>query len=406
MKVVYISTFPAKGKKHIEKGGVASYSKNLIGNIVHPKSDSLIVLANKEDVKKKYRINDIDIIPSFHRDWRYIIEIPKHLIRIKPDIVHIQHEIALFGEIMTFWLFPFVLLIIKLISNNVVVTVHGVINTNKINRTFIKQNSIHVPKLLRIFVHSKFVRFIISLFYFSVGKIASKIVVHEVVFKTLLETHYNIKSDKIEVIPHGIESVSILPKDDARNMLDIQKNTQMCLFIGYITGYKNIDVLIDGFALFTKKNPHAFLIIGAGMNPNKKNDSHYRNQYHAYQRKAEENIPSNQYRWVGFVKEEQIPVYFSAADVVLFPYNQALSASGPMAFALSYNVPFLMSEPFRSIYRTNANIFFNNTKYGLEKILTDFFNNSPSFEFYTQFKKKRDWKDVTKRMYEVYTKLS
>lgn len=51
----------------------------------------------------------------------------------------------------------------------------------------------------------------------------------------------------------------------------------------------------------------------------------------------------------GFVPEEKVALYFSACDAVILPYTSFFSSSGPLALAIAYDKPILLS-PSLSLY--------------------------------------------------------
>lgn len=49
-------------------------------------------------------------------------------------------------------------------------------------------------------------------------------------------------------------------------------------------------------------------------------------------------------QWLGFIDGSMISAYYSAADVILFPYSRRLAASGPMALAIGYEKDIVLSS--------------------------------------------------------------
>lgn len=177
------------------------------------------------------------------------------------------------------------------------------------------------------------------------------------------------------------------------------------LYVGYLTGYKGIDLLLDGFAEYVKIDQNAFLIVGAGKHPKFKGDPEYLAEYRRLQRKAETLIDKSQYRWVGFIGEQDIVNYYSASDVSIYPYTVAMSSSGPMAFAIGYERPFLASDAFDKVI-DNPEMIFQRTPNHLVSQLRVFFQDKKRFQSsIKRMKKERLWTKIGEKTYGLYLSL-
>jgi len=183
--------------------------------------------------------------------------------------------------------------------------------------------------------------------------------------------------------------------------LDIPAGKHAVLFMGYLAGYKGFDLLIEGFAEYVKRDPDAYLIIGAGKHPKFENDQTYLQDYAAKQAKAEKLIGAGNYRWIGFIDEKDIADYYSAADVSLYPYTISMSSSGPMSFAMGYEKPFLASDVFKDVLPPN--VLFDRTPEALAGKLEDFFKNIKSYgQLSKTMKQHRLWGTVGKLTMDTY----
>ena len=181
--------------------------------------------------------------------------------------------------------------------------------------------------------------------------------------------------------------------------MDEKKDT--CLFMGYLTGYKGIDLLIDGFSEYCKLNKNAFLIIGAGKHPKLKDDKNYLKEYKRLEDKAKSLIPENQFRWIGFIDECDIINYYSACDIALAPYTIAMSSSGPLSLAIGYEKPFLASDVFDKILPIGT--IFKKTSEDLSQKLKEFFENQDKFKNEVEeMKMERLWDKVGIKSYKIY----
>jgi glycosyltransferase involved in cell wall biosynthesis len=118
----------------------------------------------------------------------------------------------------------------------------------------------------------------------------------------------------------------------------------------------------------------------------------------------------------GFVKEEDIPLYFSASDVVVLPYRTLMSASGPLSIAFSFNKPFLVSKALAGMFETE-DIKEALSKLGIDKndlifeekdiqskikrIKEDKRFKNKLEELSKILAQKRNWEEISKAYYET-----
>jgi len=390
MKIAHVTLYPPKSEKHVSGSGVASYSKNLITNM--PGDDEHIVVANVMDGVETYSEGNVSVHRVFRRNPNFLFAVHRELKKINPDTVHIQQELALFGGIFTAYLLQW---LVFLWRKKVTITLHGVVDPDKVDAVFVKENNSRLPVWL--------VKLAFRIIYTPLMKWSDHVIVHEQLFKNIAVKKYGIDSQKISVIPHGVEELSTIDTYRAREALAIPSSANVALFMGYATGYKGLDLLIEGFAEYAKKSPHAYLIIGAGKHPKLHDDVTYLKEYERLQSKAKKLIPGSQYRWEGFIKEAEITVYYSASDVSLYPYTTALSSSGPMSFAIGYEKPFLVSTAFESIFNTYPQLLFDRKPGDLADRLEYFFTYRHDYdEISRELKQQRSWRRVANLTLNTY----
>lgn len=391
MRIAHVTLYPPKGEKHVSSSGVASYSKNLLSHLSADHNEHIVVC----DIAKNgesYQEAGVEVRRVFLRRPNFIIKVHKELRKINPDIIHIQHELALFGNIITAYLLQWLVFLWK---GKTVITLHGVVDPLLIDKAFVKENNSRLPVWL--------VKLAFYVIYAPLMKWAKRVIVHEQCFKDIAVSSYGIDSEKIWVVPHGIESLESLEMSAARKELGLAHDAEVVLFMGYATGYKGIDLLIEGFSEYAKTHPKAYLIIGAGKHPKLQNDANYLMEYARLQQKAADLINPARYRWEGFIKESEITTYYSASDVSLYPYTTALSSSGPMSFAIGYEKPFLVSTAFFSVFRQYKQLLFQKTPEDLADRLAYFFSHRDQFDAAArELKQSRSWEKVSARTLKVY----
>lgn len=396
MKIVYVSTYKGKDKEHSATGGVAWYTNNLVKNIPLQTEDKIYILCDKiGDKYETYTENNICFVRCFNKDPRFFFQILNEIKKIEPDVVHIQQELALFGNIFTSYLLQWLIFFLK--KRKVIITLHGVVSLKQINKKFIRENYSNLPVWL--------IKIGFYVIYRPLCIWSDKIIVHEKYFKDILAEEYGADENKIEIINLGIENLMPASKEDACNKLGLDKNKNIVLFMGYFTGYKGVDLLIEGFSEYCKTDKNAFLVIGAGEHPKLKNDAEYRKEYKKIKNKAENLIPENMHRWAGYIEEEEIPLYYGAGDVSVYPYTIAISSSGPMAIAIGYKKPFLASTSFEKVISDKKILFEKNPKNLADK-LKSFFENKTEFRHEIEnLREERSWENSGKKTYRLYSQL-
>jgi glycosyltransferase involved in cell wall biosynthesis len=335
------------------------------------------------------------VIRCFDRRPVYFWQILREVKKINPDVIHLQQELALYGNVITAYLFQWLLLALS--KYKLIVTLHGVVPISKITKNFIKENNSNLP----VFV----VKLAFKVIYRPIAKWADEIIVHETIFKTNLVQEYGAKFEKIKVIPHGVEQLRPVSSLAARKRLGLDPGAHVILFMGYLTGYKGLDLLLEGFAKYLAQDPKAYLIIGSCKHPKLQNDPDYLSEYHRLEDMAKKLIPKTSYRWVGFIDEADIVYYYSASDVSVYPYTISMSSSGPMAIALGYGKPFIASDVFEGVFG-QSKILFKRTASSLSEKLKEFFEDPGAFkQGLDTMRESRLWPRVGHQHYEVYLGL-
>ena len=394
MKVGILTQYPGEIGKSENLSGVATFSEYLFSHF-DDSNVELTIYANKEKRQKDYEIKGKKqtIKYCWEKGLNPFFKIWKLVKSNKEDIIHIQHELFLYGSILTnIFLFIFVFLC-WLSRIKVIIEFHAVIPLDKLNKEFAKDNRINVPPLLA--------KVCFLFFYKCISLLCKIVIVHEPVFKKYLISQYHIKKEKIKVVPLPcIEPEQIYTKEAARQKLKLSIEKKIIFYFGYISGYKGLDKLVEAGREFLTKIPNSFLYIAGGLHPRMKTDEDYLN----FVKVLKENSPHNTY-WHGYVQDEEIPILFAAADLMVFPYSIGMSSSGPLAQAIAYEVPFIVSNAFKGIVMNKNCIygeFVKDLANGIEKFFEDK-NMRQSIEKYsTKMKKERNPNRLVGELIKIY----
>lgn len=396
LKIGVVSEYPPLGYKHVKLGGVASYTKNLVTSLLN--HCIVTVYANRVSyTDRKYYDENVLICRCWKKSVLYPFQIFKKLLNSEIDILHVQHEIYLYGGLSSAILFPLLLCFIKLLRKPVVVTMHGLIPLSEVNGNFLRENWIKgSPLIMRIGLI-----LLVKLITF----LSNSIIVHEEKFKEVLRREYGCLGHKVYVVHHGIEEIkNLIDKNEAKEKLSLP-GKNVILFFGYIMGYKNVELLIES-ANFLKIQDWVMIIAG-GAHPRMSANLTYRRYISDLREKALATF-EDKILFKGFIDEEDIPLYFSAADLVIFPYRIVMSSSGPMYIAFSYKRPFLISNNFNQIFKIEELIFEKDPKALAIKIQTFFQNKDIKYralKYVEQLCSARSWRNVAKKTIHIYKSM-
>ena len=167
-----------------------------------------------------------------------------------------------------------------------------------------------------------------------IRRLADYFVVHSEADRTLIEQSYHIQRERVAVIPHGLyDQYSVIEKSAARKHLGINEEN-VILFFGLLRPYKGVKSLIEAFDALPQDLIHStrLLIVGEAWEDQ---ESLVRAEESPHREKI-----SIVNRYIG---DSEIPLYFSAADLVALPYTRA-SQSGVAHIAMSYGLPIIATK--------------------------------------------------------------
>lgn len=429
-QLLVITSYPEEGEIHGQKVvGGATYTKNTLlalkkeypeleitvlaeqlpKNVI-PDSDrgsmdSLPQLADRGN-DKTYTENGITV----HRVWKrnsltsfFSLLNPLLTSYSSTKTILLELEFSMFGGMIHLLPLPFFLFFMKVLGKRVIVVLHQVVLdfntiTGHIN---MKENSFKV----------KVFNTLINLFYKAIIMCSANIIVFEEIFRKNLSKV--IRTKQAKVIPHAVENfVSQTSPETARHRLKISEHSCVLLVFGFLAWYKGTDWIVNVFKSYEKELPqNTLLLIAGGPNPNHKDKAFYNDYVHAIEAYSSRNV-----RVTGFVPEDEISLYYNAADTVVFPYRTLMSASGPLSMAFSFGRPTLLSSTLAPILEThdikeiqnslqlaNKDFVFKDENEFIEQIKhlrTSRFFQSKLTRFSKEIAKARNWQIIAERYYE------
>ncbi len=399
MIIGHVSIFPiSKAESNISQGGVASYTKYLLEGISKiDNSNQYVIFSNITTFKNIYYENNYKVIKCWSITYWYFLQIYKNILISKVKKIHIQQEIGLYGNYINAITLVLLIILLRISIIKVIITLHGVIDLKKVDKNFIKSNNLKLPKFIIVWSS--------KLLFSSICFFANKIIVHDNYFKKILSLQYiNVNRKKIAVIPHGVKKFEKIEKEKALKYLSLPNDRKILLFLGFLTSYKGMDLLIKGFALMDK-NKYYFLI-ASGKHPKYLNDKNYiEKTYNYYKNLASNLLGSKNHRWDGFVAESDLIYYYSVADLVIFPYTIALSSSGPMALSIGSQTGFVASKVFSHFIKDQKLLFNLNAK-SLKKCVENYMKNKYQNQIQiSKMANQLSWEKIAKLHIKLYNSL-
>jgi len=191
-----------------------------------------------------------------------------------------------------------------------------------------------------------------------------------------------------------------LNKSDARKVLGIKDDVNLVLFFGLIRKYKGLDMLLDAFNEL-KDNPNINLIIAGEFYEDKQP---YLDLIEKYQ------IQNQVILHAKFIANEDVKLYFSAADLVALPYRTA-TQSGVTQVSFHFEVPTLVTNVGglgEIIPHQKAGYVVEPNGKAIAESIKDYFTNH-RMPLYTegmkQEKQKYDWKIFVNEVFDLFQSI-
>ncbi|MCL4180016.1 MAG: glycosyltransferase [Verrucomicrobia bacterium] len=348
--VVLISTFPRRSDRGIEDlDAVASYVDHLapsLGAELAGVGRRLIIVAPQlpgEPLVGEETAVRVMRCWAKNTPWCYV-RILRALLgnRRRTVAILIQFEFNMFGGAATTGLFPVFLVALRCFGWKPCVMVHQVVEDLTSIATHI---GLADHPMRRAFLNR-----LLRPYYWMLVSGAHRVVVHEDALKARLD---HLTGRPVGIIPHGCgEFAACGDRLEARRRLGFGSGEFALLCFGFLAHYKGSDWIVHELVEHVMGTPGTplRLLLAGGESPNHRGKPHYASFVKALREEAAK-CPDH-VQVTGFVADEQVPAYFAAADLAVFPYRTQMAASGPLAIALSLGVAFLVSEALRPALQT------------------------------------------------------
>lgn len=298
MKLYVVSSYPTKGS------GVSEYTQELLDAL---KQNSINIISRKIYFYNQKR----DILLWFKFFFEVLI--------IRPDVVHIQHTPTICGPLL-----PLFLIFLRFIraKPKLIITAHE------------KPSS-----YLHHFNYS-ILKKLFGLYEKLIFEYCDKIVVHTEEHKHETINKYDVKSNRIEVIPHPVMTTCMVTPVQIKNTMnkyELNNNMKIVTYFGFIRPSKGVEYLIGSFLEVLRKRDDIILLI-AGATPK------IWSEYLAKLKEiAKANKTEKYVKFTGYVPDEDMPVIFSISKIIVLPYLH-ITQSGVLHQAIAYGKPVITTD--------------------------------------------------------------
>ncbi|OGK64579.1 hypothetical protein A2313_04095 [Candidatus Roizmanbacteria bacterium RIFOXYB2_FULL_41_10] len=339
--ILMVSLYPKKAELYSSgTSGVASYAKNITTRMQSP----VIVLADKNKRPHFYEEQGVLVNRCFTKSKLSLwLQVLKQVVRFnKVNRVVIQFDFGMYGSLLaTALIVPF-LLALKLLGKKVYIVSHHVITD-----VFKLRGHVGLGNSWFDTIKGNVYNFLFKAFYRLLGLLSEKIVVLEEPLKAMLAEF--VPQHKISVIAHGVDTkLKPMNKIKARQQLNLKKNSFLIMYFGFVNWFKGADIFAQTFKNRKQLlNKNVSALIAGGESPTMKGKRFYQKYFNQVLKTVSDSPVVNM---TGYIPQEDIRKYFSAADLIVFPYRHFMTASGVMSLALSYGKPFIVSHELSQMF--------------------------------------------------------
>jgi glycosyltransferase involved in cell wall biosynthesis len=370
--ILFVSAYPP------DKGRASCYAQTYVETVVKSYKVKFTVLVDSELAEASSRL------VAFKSAWRVnnilsILALWMRVVFSKSRLAHFNLCLTTFGRgrIINF-LGLLSVFYAKLSGKKVVVTLHNVHESATLEMCGLRDTFVNrlglllATKLLTIF--------------------SDAVVVLVRLYKYILEKRYGAKN--IHFIPHGAWFLTDKPTYKVHN-----DNTLRVLFLGYIARYKDLQLL--GEVISEIKD--AELLISGDLHPNDVVNT---------RRFLLELLKNERVRYLGYVKDGDLPSLISRIDVVFLPYLMSPGTSGVVHLLSGLGAPFIAfpTPEMKELVNEGAGIILvNRDKELVKKTLIEFKRNKRlRAELSSKsraFAERRAWSNVAKEYLKIYSKV-
>lgn len=172
-------------------------------------------------------------------------------------------------------------------------------------------------------------------------RLVDHIFVHTEKMRSQIVETFGARKEKISIIPFATYDMvpqTSLTASEAKRRLGVRDSDRTILFFGRIVAYKGIDLLVDAFLRIATHDYHYRLIIAG--EPMKGAEQYWLGVKEKIEKSAARDQVSLH---THFIADNEIELYFKAADVLALPYTQIFQ-SGVLFMSYSFGLPVIATD--------------------------------------------------------------
>jgi glycosyltransferase involved in cell wall biosynthesis len=381
--IAMISPFPGLRTERAHPSGVAAYTGRLARELASEGVDVHVVAPRMEGERDLDQAGGVTVERRFSRGSGALPKAVRVADETGAPVVHLQHEIFLFGGASSIPGLVPALATLKRRRVGPVVTMHQVVDTSTIDREFTRVHRVQVPP--------RAAQLGLGALQRAVRQFAEAVVVHDHSFCRLVPG--------AEVIHVGVDQADVGPAADAKSALGLSPERLTVLCFGYLSPYKGLEAALDAAEL---AGPAVELVVVGGEHPRLAGVDNYaadlRRRYGATA------------RFVGYVPDDEVADWFAAADVLLLPYPRPFASSGPYAHALGFGTPVLCSPELALSLGAPPEMVVSTEPMLMAGRLLELANHrerlQPLQKLADELAQGRSWKQVAKRHVSIYEEVA
>jgi glycosyltransferase involved in cell wall biosynthesis len=310
---------------------------------IHPESHSTCYLLEELQklmrldiiatrVPRGYRVSHKNVRECWERGGPFVRKIMRAVLDLRLTVLHVQHEFPLYGGVRGVLLFPFLLLLLRLLRVKTLVSIHGIYPTSVISDGWCRTFGLRVFPLSRGIYRAAF-----AFFYKSTVRLADAVHVNSNAAKLDLVRDYAAEGRRVHVVPLGVPAPAGDVAPPCRPWASLLTDDVILAF-GYILPRKGLEVLLDAYPEIKRRAPGAKLCIAGEDLPAHRA---YADRLRAdiRERFAPEDVVVT-----GPVSHSEMLWLFGRCAIAVFPYATPAGSSGPLTLALQAACPVVATD--------------------------------------------------------------
>lgn len=309
IRVCFVSSFPPS------RGRLAEYAYYLVDELKGSQEISrLDIITDTQNRRATIRVDDKI---TLHRIWKQdgllsVACMPFRILRLKPDVVHFNLHMAVFGHsrLVNFvgLSLPF---LCRLIGFKTLVTLHNLTEKINVEKTGFKDTATN-----------RFGAFIAT----KLLSMSSAVTLTVKSYVGAFRRRYKCKN--VLWIPHGTGKITYT------NGGHRVSNSETILYFGHSGPYKDLELLLKTFKVVERRNNGIKLVIAGDSHPN----------YPGFLEQFRSGNDFHNVEFRGYVPEHGLRSLFQEANVVVLPYHTCTGTSGVAHLASSFGTPMVATD--------------------------------------------------------------